>query len=1689
MDDINSSSLLKRIIFILLIVISQNFLFALEDEKELGKQEEHFIHFRYGSDVAYTATKGGNYTSHATPHTPTEVQIKDGFVNIKNTLQEMKGSLTVADMLKIYASADEGGFHAVHSAIKEGYIDSKLLGKLRETFHQDVLQALAKKLDTKIGSLGVNDFGSEASGLGDIDFTLYAKKLGVDAQWLVKQYNSMFTKLAKSRYGVGVTPGQLDIVAHRYDATVPDWRAKESVADFEIKLRTGTTLLKSNPEAYFLEGAYLQQIMGRSTKLGEETFTWYKSGIKPIKVNAVTVSEFFYAPQMRKAWGFGGAVANLHFYYAHTDSLLARAKYLLRSLDDGAGLLVESKKGDYKNIRDVKERRKIIDDLYDSPQMKYTKELRNEIFETYEVCRKIRRAKDISWQLSDMQKFANLIEYHKNISLTPIDDVIALKLAKQTFKSTSGLILTSNVVRTIKQRARDWLRPNTLKERVGFEDENGNYISRKTNSQDLKKLQFSAFREMHDSIQILQQDKQQDIIERLKKQNPILKRDIEIVEGILKTKRKMMLAPKEVHPESALSYRQKAAQSVIESWKKIGSHEVGSTLWRKSIKNANDGWVTGQALESYLYTCLADSVVHISNFLTRSKIRPALEKLRISAANTNTNPILMTRISRANSLVYLLTLYIEEGDFNNKVLNAAILEGFSHVPFLGMPIDIKRGGAAGVSVIVLSQWIPGYGQFMLAVNTAKGVVNLGGTMLFTPLKNQRMKLAYQGYIDPVDISVKNPLYKFILEQTGTKLIRDTVAWWLYGTGKKERIYSPRPSVLYPIDPTMKMSLQERRKAVFKYFQPKVEVLIEKDLGLKGWSVQDDGYMATDPDLRESAYPNSEARNMPKVMNQHVEDWWDGKGVFASHDELAVKRMMDEYYGKEMRAKITYLLVLDYMAGKGEMVLESEREQKKLQELFSKAAAFDSKYDETYKENHASIKSAHKNVAIQTIGQLQEDVEHIKPRIEVTSSPKVIIKKDDKGNDIAVIEKLNIHAKIIASDTKEHPAPFRIGFEVKADSENKKLKENENFLFEFKPDKVPKSITVSVTVYDANSTVFHEHDLFIPIKEEKISSDEDNKSDQKSDGCKEKYLSELERLDKEIDSIKDFSDTTIGKCVAAKKVLDKLQVEIKLEKNVFSEIKSQINNLVKKMKNTEKAKELLEDNDQKIEKLATEIENILSDLGELSLKICQKTKTLNDYKINDDEHEKTFTWIQKNKRELKVYLKKVKERYKKIESYKNKIIDIIKELETVELKAMEMIEKSIQKMNTMSEKIDTVVAQVEGAIQENTINELRIYSRKLAVKKSLEKLSEKCGSELENEIKAFYARVKEIVLFKCSKEIKAQINSLKASSSKKKKEKVESTEKIDQTKKQFKEYTENIKNIQSLEKNREIILSLIKNYLLRAKRFAEDGALCVVLSEEIMKKVFIPKVTGMKFKDALGVLSDKGLNNVSSGKIKQTLSKDSESSVFNQHPEVKRRVKKETKIILDHYASYGDTVENIMAQKNCSKNTVKIWSEVLKEVDCVCPEGKEMSKKLGICVETADDNKTISKDENITLDQIMYRVSGRGYIPHWGGGSYVMPEIQHADFIFTLKEPGTEAYIQSIIDKKVEQLKSNPCDKGPCLWCGRKQAPHIWESGPYIEIIKGPTSGLTDDMREKTWNASDDDGPSLSELKEAAGCKK
>jgi len=1113
-----------------------------QNENDSDRQEQHFIHFRYGTEQAKSSTGEGLYSTSkipgqassatpapASPHAPSAEKIKAGQAKAMTVINSMKGQdIGVAETLKVYAATEDAGFHAIHGLLGDDGINavaSQQLGMGRKAFHEEVLNVMAIAIEKKTKGIGINDFGSGAdpskiNAKGDIDFTLYAKNTGLDAQWLVDQYNKSFRNLAQKKYGVNLTPGQMDIVAHKYDATIPDWRARETVADFEVKLRTGTTLLRNNPEAYFLEGAYLQQIMGKSTAEGKKTFTWLipdktqKTGIRKMNINAAQVPQFFYTPKVRKGLGFGGAVANYHFHHAHSTDFEAQSKYILRSLDNGPGLLSTGKRGDYEDIGEKatylneaadssgrQERRQIVEDIYDAPQMRLSKGLRDEIFEVYEICRKARIAKDKKIILSEPQQYKGLIDYHKKISLTKIDDATALKLAKQTFKSTSETVLTANVIRTIKPRARDWLRPHTLKKRISYVDENGKIISAKATKADLKRLQFAAFREIHDAVQILQQDKKGHVLEQLKKQNPILKNDIEIVENIIRKKREMMLAPKDKTPEAAMTIRQKAAQSVINSWKQMGNHAKGSSLWSRTMKNAGNAWATGQALESYVYSNLTHAVIYSGG----KKYGPALEQLRATAEDTNKNiisPMWMTRISRINSVVHVLTLYAQEGEFNKRVLKEMVIEGLSHFPLIGMPIDIYRGTitgllrydgsisglikaglGSGVGQIVMSQFIPGYGPVILVLNTTKGVVNLGGTILFTPLKNQRVKLAYQGYLDPVEINPKSVLYQQFLKQTGTEGIQNAIAWWMKSSGRKERIYSPRPSVLHPIDPGMKMSVEERRRAVLAYFQPQILGLFKQRFG-GGAEVKE----------MPTTYISIENEFLPKIMYKHVHSWWEGKGLFSAYDSLAVKRMMDEYYSKEMKATLVQMLISDYIAGKGELIKQENEWYTSLNKLYSVAAGYASEGARIYIKNYSQISTAHKNAAIQLLGLEQEEAEHIKPRIELVSSPKVLRAKDNQGNPTSIIEKIQIRAKVVASDTPEHPAPFSLRFQLKAGNINKKIKNEGTFQFKLTPKKVPEQIILTALAYDANNKLLLEHDITIPIINKETTTDFDGGND-------------------------------------------------------------------------------------------------------------------------------------------------------------------------------------------------------------------------------------------------------------------------------------------------------------------------------------------------------------------------------------------------------------------------------------------------------------------------------------------------------------------------------------------------------------------------------------------------------------------
>lgn len=116
-----------------------------------------------------------------------------------------------------------------------------------------------------------------------------------------------------------------------------------------------------------------------------------------------------------------------------------------------------------------------------------------------------------------------------------------------------------------------------------------------------------------------------------------------------------------------------------------------------------------------------------------------------------------------------------------------------------------------------------------------------------------------------------------------------------------------------------------------------------------------------------------------------------------------------------------------------------------------------------------------------------------------------------------------------------------------------------------------------------------------------------------------------------------------------------------------------------------------------------------------------------------------------------------------------------------------------------------------------------------------------------------------------------------------------------------------------------------------------------------------------------------------------------------------------------------------------------------------------------------------------VSQIIYRVSGSGYVPHYGGKSY---KVQgYHDVLVSIKAPATK---ESILRKAKQKYNTDPCKVGASATPSTNRPPAIWKTGPEIKLIKGPSPDLSNVKLQRTWRSTGSDGPSLSTLKK--GCR-
>jgi len=1072
----------KSLLFFTLFLFGYSQLYASAKKEE---KEEKTIVFAPNLYTNHRSPISGTGPQTSTPTIDTnqaQINASTYWKSIKSSSQSINRSVVI----ELYRKA--GNYSVIHALLKSGVIsstDSIAIGTERSKMHNDALDLLTRS--GKFGQkIGVNDFGSgEMNAKSDIDFTLYPGIDDVDGSELVTAYIKHFKNLSG-----GLKPSIFDLVAHRYEATIPDWRQASSSSEFAATLRKGSKLLKSNSEAYFLEGAYINQIMARSIDPERKTFTWIKGtkdGVTRENVNVIESElPFFFHPECRDRYAFGSAVGNWHFFN-HAHDQIDQAKYLLRSLNGSKATLGDRYlSSDFENMTPESQLH-LVDRLYGhmfeglAPDAQRLR--RRTILATLLTAVKIRELKKQGDNSLGIEAYQPLIDLEHSTwpKSMPVDDETLLKIAKSHLERYWPRLLVENNIRTSEKRFSDWLSPSIkLGEKFSTLDKNGRQTTIDIDAESIKRLQFSAFFELKDAISLMRQDQ----IDRIKRANPRAAHDIEILQGIYATEtsnRALKRSHRQIDDPVTLTERlqhyeniRKISKSFLDSWnikipkriENLSKHKIPQTVL-KSGSAAINVWNRGKIAEDWLQERAIDQLLIMGggkNYL------PALYKYRsdVKAYNERlASPNLLVAADYGTSLVKILDAYVVDGEMSTEVQQVMLMELLTKVPLLGSAINLYQNPLQAGGNIILSQFIPGYGPLNMIIQLGVEGTKLAGHIVFVPLQRDKVLLAYQGYLDP--------------EKAGYFL-----------SGLKERQDSPRPALLLPIAPDKNMPLSERRKKVYHYFY---DLVVTQTINkLSEFDYNEEVVAEFFEDARNNPgnqndqkaargasheFSKTEMKVLKKKVKEYVEQWWTATGIFSGYDEILGQRtagLSDEQF----TAKLEELLIKDYYTGKNIHDQEKINKEKKIREsiLFESADIAMMAY--AIDKKHASreqIQTYDKNGEL-ILADTLNNMPSVKPEIKIWAIP--VIPRDKLINPTILPEatSLTSWATVTASE-KEHPQPWNIVWQV--NNTNKLSVIGKSFSTDISKLKGKKQLKLTATAYDANGKKIITSTLMIPLE--------------------------------------------------------------------------------------------------------------------------------------------------------------------------------------------------------------------------------------------------------------------------------------------------------------------------------------------------------------------------------------------------------------------------------------------------------------------------------------------------------------------------------------------------------------------------------------------------------------------------------
>jgi hypothetical protein len=229
---------------------------------------------------------------------------------------------------------------------------------------------------------------------------------------------------------------------------------------------------------------------------------------------------------------------------------------------------------------------------------------------------------------------------------------------------------------------------------------------------------------------------------------------------------------------------------------------------------------------------------------------------------------------------------------------------------------------------------------------------------------------------------------------------------------------------------------------------------------------EDGWKAVD----------AEADVIRIAATRYVRDWWSGVGAFQSYDELAIDSGIEDKFKEEIEMALVRLLIQDYWTGK---VLHEEEIRKRLLETFEEVAEVEIGLQSSDKRLDSDFEKAGQFTQGYTLSEMPQ----VKPGIEISAAPRVVMERDKSGREIPRIESYGLRAIINASPSEAHPGPFRVSWEMNPPGQGSSRMTRPGS--ESKLETAADRVEVAAVLLDAEGRTMERVTLTLPVRKERV----------------------------------------------------------------------------------------------------------------------------------------------------------------------------------------------------------------------------------------------------------------------------------------------------------------------------------------------------------------------------------------------------------------------------------------------------------------------------------------------------------------------------------------------------------------------------------------------------------------------------